>query len=169
MEVVSNMRRILFALVLVVISTVSACSNTETITIPAENMMVTETATVTEETSLTITEILTSMATITVPPDLPFPSKPIAKGTISGLFQGTLARLRVVTPKGWVQLEMNRTDGQWQAVIMDTGEDYYMIIAEAEGYSVDPARYDVFVNNEGVFIVGTDDLAENLDFHFIRI
>ena len=69
---VCDMKRMLLASVLVLISVASACTiETETVTIPAENVTITETTIITETTSATVTEIATSVATITITTTMP--------------------------------------------------------------------------------------------------
>lgn len=104
-------------------------------------------------------------------PSAPEPHGPFIKGTISGLPEGLLAtisaRLSSANGGGIIGL---RGDGDWEMEVLYDENVQRKVIAQAEGYSVQPSEYVIYFMGGKAYLVQdgikTDKEAVNLDFVF---
>ena len=104
-------------------------------------------------------------------PGAPEPHGPVIKGTISGLPEGFLAtisaRLSSADSGGIIGL---RGAGAWEMEVFYDENVQRKVIAQAEGYSVQPGEYAIYFKGGKAFLVQggikTDQEAMNLDFVF---
>ena len=102
------------------------------------------------------------------------PTKPLVRGTISGLLSSDdLATVHVYTVTGWEKGYNTREgNGPWEAVIPNPDEsEYYTIAVEAQGYTAQPASYMIRVIGDIAYVVSNNETGEEasyIDFHFIQ-
>jgi len=99
------------------------------------------------------------------------PTKPLVSGTISGLLNSNdLVTVHIFTADGWEQLTHTQLgNGPWEAVIHNTGSEYYTITAEAEAYTTQPASYKIKIEGETAYVVKNNEIGEealHIDFQF---
>jgi len=99
------------------------------------------------------------------------PTKPLVSGTISGLLNSNdLVTVHIFTADGWEQLTHTQLgNGPWEAIVHNTGSEYYTITAEAEGYTTQPTSYKIKIEGEIAYVVKNNEIGEealHIDFQF---
>jgi hypothetical protein len=103
----------------------------------------------------------------------PEPQEPLIYGSITGVPDGTLVSVKLLTPSEREAVSINREgNGYWEAVITDASGVDYVVTAIAQGYMSSPTSYTVHLDEDAakVYLVVngkvTANEAVNLDFHF---
>lgn len=110
-------------------------------------------------------------ATSEIPPKQPEPSRPLVRGGILGLPDGTTVTIHIRTPQGREAYTVEGpSPGPWEAVVTEASGLDYIVTAEAEGYISQPISYTIHVSGDTAYVVRddqvTDEEAIHLDFHF---
>jgi len=107
-----------------------------------------------------------------IPQKQPEPSRPLVKGEILGLPDGTIVTIHIRTPKGREAYTVGGpSPGPWEAVVTEASGLDYIVTAEAEGYISEPVSYTIHISGDTAYVVRdgqvTDEEAIHLDFHFV--
>lgn len=114
--------------------------------------------------------MLESIISLSAPLKQAPPTKPLVRGTISGLLNSDVATLHVYTETGWEQILAERKNGPWEVVITSLQSEYYTITAEAKGYTTQSASYKIKIEGETAYVVRNNEIGEealHIDFQFI--
>ncbi len=106
------------------------------------------------------------------PPKQPEPSRPLIKGGISGLPDGTAVTIQICTPGGRGAYTVEGpSPGPWEAVVTDASGLDYVVTAETRGYASQPVSYTIRLSGDIAYVMRdgqvTDEEAVHLDFHFV--
>lgn len=107
-----------------------------------------------------------------IPRKQPEPSRPLVRGEISGLPDGTLVVIHIRTLQGREAYTIGGpSPGPWEAVVTEASGLDYIVTAEAEGYISQPISYTIHISGDTAYVVRegqvTNEEAVHLDFHFI--
>jgi len=106
----------------------------------------------------------------------PIPVQPIANGIFSGLLNpADIITITVNDAEGLQAISGTSpgNNGPFELSLASLAEaEIYVIVVEAEGYSVEPASYTIQIEGGTIYIVEDGqrgDALQTLDFHFIPI
>lgn len=107
-----------------------------------------------------------------IPPKQPEPSRPLVRGEILGLPDGTTVTIHIRTPKGREAYTVGGpSPGPWEAVVTEASGLDYIVTAEAEEYISQPISYTIHISGDTAYVVRdsqvTDEEAVHLDFYFV--
>lgn len=108
-----------------------------------------------------------------IPPKQPEPTRPLVRGEISGLPDGTTVTIHIRTPKGRETYTVEGpSPGPWEAVVTEASGRNYVVTAEAEEYVNQPISYTIHISGDTAYVVRdgrvTDEEAVHLDFNFVQ-
>jgi len=122
--------------------------------------------------SCTVVPLPGPTVTPEIPPKQPEPSRPLVRGEISGLPDGTTVTIHIRTPKGREAYTVGGpSPGPWEAVVTEASGLDYIVTAEVEGYISQPISYTIHISGDTAYVVRddrvTNEEAVHLDFHFV--